>query len=135
MRFAAVIFTLVLLYSCGKDSSDIPYVRVDYRISVVEFEQRANSNRVMTVQGQGVAGLVIYRNGSNYVAYDRCSTVNPEKRCAVVPDPNSVFELVDTCSGAKFLLLDGSPAKAPAKRSLRQYSVTVSNNFLIQVSN
>ncbi|WP_256012952.1 hypothetical protein [Desertivirga xinjiangensis] len=136
MRFAAVIFTLVLFYSCGKDSSDIPYVPVDYRITVQEFGIRTSgTNGLLTVQGKGVAGLLIYKNAGTYVAYDRCSTVNPEKRCAVIQDPKSIFELVDTCSGAKFLLLDGSPVKAPAKRSLRQYSVSVSNNSLIQVSN
>lgn len=134
MKLTAVLSAFILLCACGKDSStDIPYVLVDYRITVQEFGIR-NKDGVLLVNSEGVAGLVLYKNGGSYVAFDRCSTVNPEKRCPVTPDAGS-FTLVDTCSGAKFLLLDGSPAKAPAKKSLKQYSVSIINNSQIQVSN
>jgi nitrite reductase/ring-hydroxylating ferredoxin subunit len=32
----------------------------------------------------------------------------------------------DPCTGAKFLLTDGSPAKAPAVRNLKAYTITES---------
>jgi nitrite reductase/ring-hydroxylating ferredoxin subunit len=77
---------------------------------------------------------VLYRTILNgYVAYDRCSTVNPEKRCAVVLDEGA-FTVSDPCSGAKFLLEDGSPAKAPATLTLKEYRVRVAGNT-IQVTN
>jgi nitrite reductase/ring-hydroxylating ferredoxin subunit len=62
-----------------------------------------------------------------------CSSVNPQKRCAVVPDdPN--LTATDPCSGAKFSLFDGSPVKAPAARSLKQYRVIITNFDLMVVN-
>ncbi|MNL03702.1 hypothetical protein D3C87_1242470 [compost metagenome] len=73
---------------------------------------------------------MIYRTTSGaYVAYDRCSTVNPEKKCAVELDDPS-FTVTDKCSGAKYLLEDGSPAKAPAKLSLKKYDALLAGNTL-----
>jgi len=47
---------------------------------------------------------------------------------------NNTLTCTDPCSGSKFSLIDGTPVKAPATRSLRAYSVNVSN-FEIFVSN
>lgn len=132
-----IIFNVVALLSCSKDSSDrIPEVYVNYKITILEFDIN-NKNGLLLVNKQnnaGVAGLIIYRRADNaYVAYDRCSSVNPQQRCAVVPDdPN--LTATDPCSGAKFSLFDGSPFKAPAKRPLKGYHVIISN-FEIMVVN
>lgn len=132
-----IIFSIVALLSCSKDNSDrIPEVYVNYKITIQEFNIK-NQNGLLLVNKQnnaGVAGLIIYRRADNaYVAYDRCSSVNPQQRCAVVPDdPN--LTATDPCSGAKFSLFDGSPAKAPAKRPLKEYKVIMSS-FEIMVVN
>ncbi len=124
-----MLFTLSLI-SCTKDSLDrIPEAYVNYRITIQEFNIK-NKNGLLLVNkmdNTGVAGLIIYRRADNaYVAFDRCSSVNPQNRCAVVPDdPN--LTATDPCSGAKFSLFDGSPAKAPAKRPLKEYKVIISN--------
>ena len=134
MRLASVATVLMLLFACSKDNgSQVPDVYVNYQVTVQEFGIK-NKNGVLLVGGHGVAGLLIYKNATYYVAYDRCSTVNPEKRCPVVPDEGGLT-VTDTCSGGKYSLLDGAPVKAPAKRNLKQYSVTIINNSLIQVSN
>ncbi|HYK75345.1 MAG TPA: hypothetical protein VEV16_00075 [Daejeonella sp.] len=129
-----LLITCLLFVSCQKDNEvRIPEVYVNYRLTIQDFQIK-NSNGILTVNNQGVAGLVIYRRPDNvYVAYDRCSSVNPEQRCAVQPD-EQVLTLSDPCSGAKFSLFDGSPVKAPAKRSLKQYRVDISN-FEIWVRN
>ncbi|MDO8993760.1 hypothetical protein [Daejeonella sp.] len=131
-----VLISLTLL-SCTKDSLDrIPEAYVNYRITIQEFNIK-NKNGLLLVNkmdNTGVAGLIIYRRADNaYVAFDRCSSVNPQTRCAVVPDdPN--LTATDPCSGAKFSLFDGSPVKAPAKRPLKEYKVIISN-FEISVLN
>jgi nitrite reductase/ring-hydroxylating ferredoxin subunit len=109
-------------------------VPVQFNITLQEFAIRSNSG-LLQVNNIGVAGLMIYRRPDNvYVAFDRCSTVNPEERCAVVPDdPN--LTATDPCSGAKFSLFDGSPVKAPAKRSLKQYQVNIINFTTLEVRN
>jgi hypothetical protein len=113
---------LISLVSCKKDEGDrIPEVYVRYDITKLEFDQN-NINGILLVDGHGVAGLIIYKTSNNtYKAYDRCSSVEPSKKCAVVPDES--FTVTDPCSGAKFFLMDGSPAKAPAVRSLKEYRV------------
>ena len=138
MRTGILIVLISLsMLSCTKDGLDrIPEAYVNYRITIQEFNIK-NKNGLLLVNkmdNTGVAGLLIYRRADNaYVAFDRCSSVNPQNRCAVVPDdPN--LTATDPCSGAKFSLFDGSPAKAPAKRPLKEYKVIISN-FEISVLN
>lgn len=133
LSFIAIVLGSCILLSCGKDSLGIPDVPVDFRVSVQEFNIK-NKNGILVVNGHGVAGLIITRNSGAYLAFDRCSTVNPEARCAVIPD-ESGLTAADTCSGGVYSLYDGAPMKAPAKRNLRQYSVFVTGGSLIQVSN
>jgi len=126
-----ILFSIFSFFSCSKDNLNrIPEAYVSYRITLQKFniENKDGLLLVDKAVGGGVAGLIIYRRPDNnaFVAYDRCSSVNPQARCAVIPDtPN--FTATDPCSGAKFLLLDGSPNKAPAKRSLKEYRVIISN--------
>jgi len=133
--FYILIFTS--LFSCNKDNIDrIPDVFVSYRITLQEFNIKSN-NGLLIVNNQanaGVAGLIIYKRADGaYVAFDRCSSVNPQRKCAVVPDdPN--LTATDPCSGAKFSLFDGSPVKAPAQRSLREYRVIITNFDLMVVN-
>ncbi|WP_207424059.1 hypothetical protein [Desertivirga brevis] len=131
--FIAIVLGSAIFLSCGKDSLGIPDVPVNYRVSVQEFNIK-NKNGILVVNGHGVAGLIITKNSGAYLAFDRCSTVNPEARCAVIPD-ESGLTAVDTCSNGVFSLYDGAPMKAPAKKNLRQYSVYVTGGSLIQVSN
>lgn len=131
------LFILISLLSCSKDNIDrIPDVYVSYKITLQEFNIKS-TNGLLLVNNQanaGVAGLIIYKRADGaFVAYDRCSSVNPQKRCAVVPDdPN--LTATDPCSGAKFSLFDGSPVKAPAERSLKQYRVIITNFDLMVVN-
>lgn len=126
-----LLLAAVLLGGCGKASNQVPNVAVNITANLVELP---TINQGVTISG-GVAGIILYRlpvNGGGIVAYDRCSTVNPEKRCAVVL--NGDFTATDPCSGAKYSLLDGSPAKAPATISLTRYTVSVSGT-VIRITN
>lgn len=118
------LFFLVL--ACSKNNEGwIPDVPVNFHAPLTDPRlSRLNSNGgVAMINNHGISGLIIYRRPDGaYVAFDRCSSVNPEKRCAVVPDDPSLTA-TDPCSGAKFSLFDGAPVKAPAKRPLKQYRV------------
>lgn len=125
---------ILLMISCSKDnSSHIPEVYVDYKISLQEFNIK-NTNGILLVNNEGYAGLIICRTPiGGYAAFDRCSSVDPEKKCAVTPDAGGLTA-TDPCSAAKFSLLDGAAVKAPAVRPLKQYQVLVSS-FEIAVIN
>jgi nitrite reductase/ring-hydroxylating ferredoxin subunit len=136
-KFCFLFLVIVGLLSCGKgDQSYIPSVSVNFQAPLTDprLLQLGGTGGAVIINGYGLAGLLICRTPSgNYAAYDRCSSYQPEKRCAVTLD-NTGLTATDPCSGSKFLLSDGSPVKAPATRSLRAYTVYV-NNFTIFVSN
>lgn len=120
---------LLLLISCGKDDGNyVPDIIVNFHAPLTDprLERLNSAGGAVVIDGYGVAGLVLYRKpDGSYVAYDRCSTVNVQSRCAVTLD-DPTLTVTDPCSGAKFSLYDGSPVKAPAKRSLKQYAVYIS---------
>lgn len=129
-RYLVVILSLIC-FGCGKaDSSYVPNVSVNFSapLSDPRLSKLTASGGAVLISGYGVSGLILYRSAANgYVAYDRCSSYQPEKRCAVTLD-NPTLTVTDPCSGAKFSLEDGSPVKAPATRSLKSYTVNVSLN-------
>jgi nitrite reductase/ring-hydroxylating ferredoxin subunit len=130
---AVMVFTF---FSCGKSGDVVPNVSVNFQADISDPRLSAlhSPGGAVIIKGYGVAGLIIYREPDlSYVAYDACSSYMPEKRCMVTLDGNSLT-CTDPCSGSKFSLADGTPVKAPATRSLKAYSVNVSN-FEIFVSN
>lgn len=132
-----LLLILFMILSCGKESDYVPAVGVNFTAALNDPRMsglNGGGGGVVVVQGHGVVGLIICKRSDNvYVAFDQCSTVNPEKKCAVKPD-DSGFIATDPCSGAKYSLFDGSAMKAPASRPLKQYQV-YTDNFTIRVTN
>jgi nitrite reductase/ring-hydroxylating ferredoxin subunit len=127
-----ILLGLVFLFSgCAKEDTGLPNVFVDFRVFMNDPNYFAlnGPGGFAFVDNQGIAGVVIYNTGYGFRAFDRCSTVNPEERCAVELDETGL-SLVDPCSGAKFDLATGIPTKAPAEKLLRQYHVSVMGNVL-----
>lgn len=132
IRFLLAAFSLLLVACVKNDGSLVPDVFVNYSVPINDpgISALNSPGGAVVVNNYGVAGLIIYRRSDGqYMAYDRCSTVNPEQKNAVVlDDPN--LTATDPASGAKFSMYDGSPVKAPAKRSLKQYTVVITNLYL-----
>ncbi len=130
MKKILALLVCLQILACGKDSLNvIPYVPVNFNASLNNpalLPLKSNGGAVI-LPNYGYAGLILYNNGEQIMAYDRCSTVNPEKKCALNLD-NPSISVTDPCSGARFLLQDGSPGKAPAQRPLVRYNVNISGN-------
>lgn len=120
---------------CAKTGEVVPNVGVYFQATLADprMAPLKSIGGAVTVDGYGVAGLIIYHSPYGYVAYDRCSSYEPQKRCAVVLD-NPNLTATDPCSGSRFSLTDGTPVKAPATRSLKAYAVNT-DTFQIFVSN
>ncbi|MDN5283786.1 MAG: hypothetical protein JWR38_60 [Mucilaginibacter sp.] len=134
-KLIVILLTGICFFSCGK-SNPVPSVAVNFEASITDprLAGLGIAGGAVLLSGYGVAGLVIYRTASgNYVAYDRCSSYQPEKKCAVTLDATG-FTVTDPCSGSKFSLSDGTPVKGPATQSLRTYQV-ITTQFTIQVVN
>ncbi len=132
------LFSLLLSIGCSKTTDNsLPNVYVSYRdaLSSPKLNKLSSAGNAVLIDGYGIAGLLLYKRVTDgvIVAYDRCSTVNPDKRCAVTIDNNNVT-VTDPCSQAKFNLEDGQPSKAPATLGLKRYSV-YTTQFEIVVSN
>jgi nitrite reductase/ring-hydroxylating ferredoxin subunit len=135
-KLLLLIVIPIAFLSCGKSGDAIPSVPVNFSASITDPRLSALNARggYVVISGYGVAGLILYREpDGSYAAYDRCSSYQPQKKCAVTVDVSG-FTATDPCSGSMFSLTDGTPVKAPATKSLRSYSVNVSN-FEIFVSN
>jgi hypothetical protein len=128
-----ILGLLLVSFGCGKQGVYIPEVPVNYNITVQQFSIEAK-NGILLVPNQGVAGLLIVSTAAGYRAYDRCSAVNPEGLCKVTPDEGGIT-VTDPCSGGKWLLLDGSPQKAPAVHYLKSYTLRIQGSQNIQVTN
>ncbi len=135
MKYLYVILCLALTFSgCGKGGNYIQEVAVNYQITLTEFSLKAVNN-ILLVSNYGVSGLIIVKTPlGGYVAFDRCSSVNPELKCKVTPDEGGLTA-TDPCSGAKFSLFDGSPQKAPAQRSLKIYNISLQQGAILNVTN
>lgn len=126
------LFLCVVMVSCGKDPSGIQDVPVNFHALLADQSMNALNrvNGYVEVSGYGVAGLIIYNSAfSGYVAYDRCSTVNPAERCIVKVDATGITA-TDPCSRAVFSLEDGTPQNSNAKMPLKRYAVSVSRGYL-----
>jgi nitrite reductase/ring-hydroxylating ferredoxin subunit len=121
---------MLFLLSCAKVENLIPNVPVNFSAPLTDprLSRLSTAGGAVSLSGYGVAGLIIYRRADNaYVAFDRCSTVNPTQKNAVVVDDPTITA-TDHVSGAKYSLYDGSAVKAPAKTALKQYQVTITGN-------
>lgn len=124
------IIANIILLSCTKVGNYIPDVPVNFNVprNDPRVSRLQSPGGAVAISGYGVSGLILYRKSDDeIVAYDRCSSVNPQSKCAVNLDDPTITA-TDPCSGAIFLLNDGSPAKAPATRPLRKYLVTVTSS-------
>lgn len=129
LKLGGLLILVLTAFSCGKDSGDyVPSVPVNIQMPLSDPRiSKLNSAGGAVLLNGGIAGIIVYREpDGSYVAYDRCSSYQPQKKCAVVIDDTG-FTVIDPCSGSKFSLTDGSPVKAPATKSLRAYDAYVSN--------
>jgi len=133
-RLGIALILLFAISACGKQGNVVPNVSVNFQLQLNDpkYSPLRTPGNAVLIDGYGVAGVIVYRNfDGSYVSYDRCSTYEPEKRCAVtISDSN--LTVTDPCSGSKWLLQDGTPNKAPAVRSLKAYNVYIdaSRNYL-----
>ncbi|MGN6394887.1 MAG: hypothetical protein ACTHMI_04960 [Mucilaginibacter sp.] len=138
MKKLLVLLIVPLLFlSCGKSGDVIPNVAVNVSFGRYDPSYSALNapNGHVILDNVGIAGIILYKTADgNIMAYDRCSSYQPQKKCAVNID-DSGFTATDPCSGSKFDLGNyGTPVKAPATRALKSYVVSVSQ-FTIYVSN
>ncbi|SEL73360.1 hypothetical protein [Parapedobacter koreensis] len=133
IKYIAFIAVIVLPGACKKGGCNVVQdVSVMEQISMVQYSQLYTPGGYAVTQRGGVAGLIIVNTGQGYVAYDRCSTVDAGRRCAVEVEEGGLVAK-DPCSGARYVLVNGSPAEL-AECPLKPYRAQRSGETII-VSN
>lgn len=134
-RFARLLFFtagLFLLTLCTDQDQVVPYVKVNISIYLYdpEFSALQGIGNSIAVTG-GVSGILIYRlSMEEFLAFDRTCTHNVDDFCQVFSDDSGLFAVDTFCCGSKFLLLDGSVVKGPAKYPLKQYNTYFDGQYL-----
>jgi nitrite reductase/ring-hydroxylating ferredoxin subunit len=121
----AIGYWLTLLSSCKPDLTDdaIPFVTFPDIVINLNFPEYAdlNSKGWVYLDG-GVQGIIIYKNGSNYIAYERNCSYHPINNVsAVVFVHSSNLFMIDNSCNSSFDFEDGTPTGGPAWRPLRRY--------------
>lgn len=132
------IFSVLLIFisqSCDKYQNNlIPYVPVLLNVNLnIVNELTVPGNSVLFPQF-GYGGIVIYCElPGSYYAFDATCTYEIQKSCIV---NNEGVLGTCPCCGSQFIFISGAyPSKGPATVPLKQYNVSMVNDFTIRVYN
>lgn len=125
-------FCLVLFFAgcTGKNCNVLPDINFSITFSQADAGGAFSPGGSAYVNKGGVSGLIVHNIATSagryeFIAYDRCSPVNPQERNQIVFVNNYIAE--DPVSGAQWLLIDGSPTKL-AECPLKAYRVSGMGN-------
>lgn len=128
-----VIFTMTLFYACKKDQDNgVPIVAVDIYLYTTSpsFINLSAVGGWVYITG-GVRGILVYRKSiSEFMAYDRNCTYNPNDACALISVDASNIIATDTCCHSQFSMVDGSVIQAPAGLPLKTYNTSYDGSVL-----
>ena len=122
---------------CEPDRQDdeIPYQPFDLiniNLNLPEYVGLRADGGFMYLNSGGYKGLILYRqNASNYIAYDRYCSYQPNSVCATVEVHVSTLFMLCACCSSNFDMTTGFPTGGPAWRPLRQYETSLHGSTLI----
>lgn len=137
------LFSLLFIISC--DNNDDPPIDIGY----VNFYIYPNSTQYLPLNNIGghayvtanepSRGIIIYRATlEEFKAFERTPTYKPDSCCVYEPvlkctrlivDESALFA-VDTCTGSRYLLLDGSVVEGPASYPMVEYNTRFDGEVL-----
>lgn len=141
--FLLLISIIVFSTSCGKNEAppiDVGYVNFYIYPNSTEYLPLNNVGGYAYVTANAPSrGIIIYRLSiDEFKAFERTPTYKPDSCCISEPViqctklivDESMILAVDTCSGSKYLLLDGSIVQGPAPYPMVQYQTRFDGEIL-----
>jgi nitrite reductase/ring-hydroxylating ferredoxin subunit len=126
-----VAFLIVVFSACKKDDR-IPYVPVNFQLSLNQpaYQELKTPGNSVSITG-GVRGIIVYCNyADDYVALERNCPYQPFNDSArIYIDSTGLFAVCKHCN-SKFFLMDGSIVEGVAGQNLLQYNTYLENNIL-----
>jgi hypothetical protein len=134
--FKSLVLTILLLTlppGCAEELEDVvPDVPVNVFLQLIHYNLSPASAMIVTNQmvsasslGYDNNGLVVYRDISEFYAYDRTCPYHVEKSIPVVLSANPLYAECSVCGSRFQLWFNGFPAdSSPSKYPLKQYQTT-----------
>lgn len=133
--------------SCGKDEKppfEIGYVNIVIYPNSIEYLPLNSPGGYVYINADPPSrGILVYRvNMEEFRAFERTPTYKPDSCCItdpvylcskVIVDQTGFF-IVDTCSGSKWLILDGTVQQGPARYPLYAYK-TFYDGYSLRIYN
>lgn len=130
-----IAFVLVS-WGCQPDLSDDaipwqPFDVIQINLNLPEYVSLKNDGGFKTIENAGVRGIILYRlNASNYLAYERNCSFQPNSACATVEVHATTLFLFCACCSSNFDFATGYPTSGPAWRPLRRYHSSLNGTTL-----
>lgn len=133
--FVFSVALLMISISCDKtQNTPIPYVPVSFPINLNIANDLTVPGNSMFFPGVGYGGIVVYCElPGSYYAFDATCTYEVSRTCIV---QNESVAAECPCCKSQFILLSGAyPSNGPAEMPLKQYNVSMINDFTLRVYN
>lgn len=140
-RFITFLLLVCMSPACKKKATNVsqqPVPSVSFQITIYPndplYFKLQSIGGWMYVDG-GINGIVLYRKSNEeFVAIERTSSALPDNPAARVSVQKDNITLLDSISGSKWNIFDGSVSSGSAKWPLRLYGTSYDGNKL-RVSN
>ncbi len=136
MRRLLIYFIVLMVVGCTPDLSDDdipwqPFDVININLNLPEFIRLKMDGSYIYREDGGVRGIILYRkNTSNYIAYERNCSFQPNNACATVDVHVSTLYMLCPCCSSTFDLITGYPTGGQAWRPLRKYATSLNGSQL-----
>jgi hypothetical protein len=127
--------------NCSKDQNAfLPYVRIDLRVSLINFNHLKITGNSIMFKNEGVKGVIVVcvsPDFNQYQAYDACcpnekdysGVVEVKAVKNLISPPGTVFSsdffgICNKCKSEFNLIGNGQPVKGPALHYLQSYRIS-----------
>lgn len=133
-----IVAGFVTMGACKKNNDRVPTVAVDeyLNLNLPEYVNLNAINNWVYYNYAGNRGILVVRTSpSDFNAYERTCTYDPNTATAYVEGiPNDIFCIDSTCM-SKFSIIDGSVVSGPASAPLLQYRTELLANNILHIYN
>lgn len=128
------ILTTLTFTSCNEESSQVPEVHVNFTINTNMHNELQVPGGSVYIPGVGFGGIIVSHHiEGEYYAYDATCTHEISQSCHI--EPEGLIATCPCCNSKYTLFYSAFPVEGPASAPLKQYNVSVMNNYTLRIYN
>lgn len=135
-NWLSIILATAILGGCEPDLTDDaipwqPFDVININLNLPEYIDLKMDGMYKYLNDEGVRGIILYhQSGSNYIAYERNCSYQPNSACATVEVHSSRLFMFCPCCSSNFDLATGYPSGGIAWRPLNKYATSLNGSTL-----